>query len=480
MGEAAREHSGRLARLWEAAHAPVSPGSLVAFRVLFGLLAFVGAVRFLANGWVERFFERPRFFFHYWGFEWVEVLSPAAMQAAFVALAVLGLMIAAGLFYRVAIVAYFLLFTYVELIDVTNYLNHYYLVSLLAFWMALMPLGRVRGLDGRLFGGARRTLPRWMVWALRLQVGVVYFYAGLAKLTGDWLLHAQPLGIWLGSRGEAPLIGALVQHEWAPLVMSWAGFLYDTTIPFWLSWRRTRGPAYGLLLVFHLCTHLLFTIGMFPLIMSAAATVFFAPDWPRRFAKRFMKRFHERASKGDAEGAAAAGAGSGRAPAMSPARLALAGGLVLVAAVQVLAPLRAHAYGGDVLWHEQGMRWSWRVMCREKDGSVLYRVRVPGRRRELRVPPSRYLTPHQEREMSGQPDLILQLAHHIRDEYVVRHGEGVEVRVDALASLNGRPMARLIDPEVDLATVEDGLAPAEWILPGPDEAPVRWAHGESR
>ena len=165
---------------------------------------------------------------------------------------------------------------------------------------------------------------------------------------------------------------------------------------------------------------------------------------------------------------------------MSPARLALAGGLVLVAAVQVLAPLRAHAYGGDVLWHEQGMRWSWRVMCREKDGSVLYRVRVPGRRRELRVPPSRYLTPHQEREMSGQPDLILQLAHHIRDEYVVRHGEGVEVRVDALASLNGRPMARLIDPEVDLATVEDGLAPAEWILPGPDEAPVRWAHGESR
>ena len=45
--------------------------------------------------------------------------------------------------------------------------------------------------------------------------------------------------------------------------------------------------------------------------------------------------------------------------------------------VQLLLPLRAHLYGGNVLWHEQGMRFSWRVMVREKNGSVTFIVREP-------------------------------------------------------------------------------------------------------
>ena len=47
----------------------------------------------------------------------------------------------------------------------------------------------------------------------------------------------------------------------------------DTTIVLWLSWRRTRPFAYAVLLVFHFFTHVFFDIGLFPLIMSGAATV---------------------------------------------------------------------------------------------------------------------------------------------------------------------------------------------------------------
>ena len=75
--------------------------------------------------------------------------------------------------------------------------------------------------------------------------------------------------------------------------------------------------------------------------------------------------------------------------------------------------------------------------------------------------------------MAGQPDLILQLAHHIAADFRSRGHRGVEVRVDALASLNGRPMARLVDPDVDLARVRDGFAPASWILPEPPGPPLR-------
>src|SRR5690606_10786886 len=52
-------------------------------------------------------------------------------------------------------------------------------------------------------------------------------------------------------------------------------------------------------------------------------------------------------------------------------------GLVLVASyctLHLLMPLRFLAYGDNVRWHEQGMRFSWRVMVREKNGSVTYKV----------------------------------------------------------------------------------------------------------
>jgi vitamin K-dependent gamma-carboxylase len=40
-------------------------------------------------------------------------------------------------------------FTYVELMDVTNYLNHYYLASIVALLLAIVPSGRVWSLDAR-------------------------------------------------------------------------------------------------------------------------------------------------------------------------------------------------------------------------------------------------------------------------------------------------------------------------------------------
>lgn len=421
---------------------------LAAFRVLFGLVGLIGALRFFAYGWIDRFFVAPTTYFHFYGFEFVEPLGRTGMHLVFAGIALASLLVALGLFYRIAIVAFFVLFTYVELLDVSNYLNHYVLVSLLALWMSFMPLGRTWGLDAHRRPERRLThLPRWMSASLQLQVACVYVFAALAKVSGDWLLHGQPLELWLAARADTVGIGWLAEQSWAPLAMSWAGFAFDLTIPLWLSWRRTRAVAYVVLLSFHAATSALFTIGMFPLIMSVAATVFFSPRWPARVLRLRGRQTYE-----------------------PPRALRFAiPALIALALLQVAVPLRAHAYGGDVLWHEQGMRFSWRVLCREKNGSVTFRARVPGRPTELHIPPSRYLTAHQEREMATRPDLILQLAHRIADDL----GPGAEVRVDALASLNGRPPARLIDPNVDLAQERDGFARYDWVLPAPTTRPAR-------
>jgi len=443
-------------KVWRRAHAPTDTAALAAFRVLFGLVGTALALRFLAMDGVRRFYERPTFFFHYDGMAWVRPLPAPWMHLVFVGIAVAGVLVALGLFYRAAVAAFFLLFTYAELVDVTTYLNHYYLVSLLALILFALPLHASFSLDARRRPELRRTAhPAYFTWLLRFQVGIVYFFAALAKATPDWLFHAEPLAIWLGARTDLPLVGPYLDRIEVAFAMSWAGFLYDLTIPFWLSWRRSRPFAYAVVLFFHFVTSRLFDIGTFPLIMSTAALVFFSPSWPRALLRRAVPALPEAS-----------------APPLDARRRLGALALGLWCAFHVLVPLRAHAYGGNLLWHEQGMRWSWRVLCRVKTGSVTYRVRARGWDHERDVAPSRYLTSDQEREFAGQPDMILALAHHVAEDLRARGAEDVEVRADAWVSLNGRPRARLIDPDVDLARVESSILPAAWILPAPEGPPL--------
>jgi vitamin K-dependent gamma-carboxylase len=413
--------------------------SVVLFRIALGLIVCASAIRSLASGWVEAWYVQPTFAFKYWGFAWVHALPGPWMHALFVGIAVLGLAYASGAAHRFVAPILTVLFAYVQLIDVTNWLNHYYLVTLLLLLSSFMPLGR-----------GVTQVPAWCTYLLRFQVGVVYFFAGIAKLTTDWLVHAQPLDIWLHARTDVPVLGAFFGQRAVAYAMSWGGFLFDTSIAFFLAFRRTRIFAYAILVVFHVTVGVLFPIGMFPWVMVVAALVFFSPSWPRTLLRQAPPT-------------------PAPATAPSPGRIALA---ALYCVLQVVIPLRAHLYGGNVLWHEQGMRFSWRVMAREKNGSVTYVVDSTKEGRTWFVDPRKYLTDRQERELSGQPDLVLQLAHHIASDFAKRGHGDVRVRAEAIVSLNGRPGAPMIDPNVDLAHTSDGLAKATWILPEPKGDPI--------
>lgn len=433
--------------------APTSILPLIVLRIAFGLLMFVGTIRFMANGWIAEFYLQPAFHFTYYGFGWIKPLPGIWLYGVYGVLALAALGIALGAFYRVSTVLFWLLFTYTELLDKTYYLNHYYFISLLGLLLILLPLQQWAAVDSwRRPAIAAATVPHWCLWVVRLQLGLVYCFAGVAKLKADWLLDAMPLRIWLAANSDFPLIGSLFATVWLPYLMSWSGALYDLSIPFFLLQRRTRPWAYLAVIGFHVMTGLLFPIGLFPAIMIGCTLVFFtAEDWAR-LGWRLPPP----------PAPLNVGAPLTAQPWWGKVRT---GGLCLFFLLQLLVPLRHWLYPGNVLWTEEGYRFAWNVMLAEKTGHVTFTVVEPASGREMTVFPSDYLTYQQEKQMSFQPDMILEFAHYLAQQCQAQGLHDVAVYAEAYVSLNGRPSRLLIDPTVDLVKETNSLLPKPWILP---------------
>jgi vitamin K-dependent gamma-carboxylase len=424
----------------------VDGASLAAFRILFGVLMAASTIRFMILGWVDEFYVLPTFHFTWNLFPWVLPLPGGLMHLLFAALAVLAVAVALGVHYRVCMLLFFVGFTYVELIDKTTYLNHYYLVSLLSGLLVVVPAHQVWSVD-RHRRHSPATVPVWTVNLLRFQIAVVYVFAGLAKLNADWLLDAQPLRIWLAARSDLPIVGPLFTQIWVAYAFSWFGAAYDLAIVYFLMRRRTRTLAYATVIVFHTMTAVLFPIGMFPWIMIVATSIFFPPDWPQRWI-----RTHRHA---DSPTHQVVGICAHRFTTVTTALLAM------YAAIQIALPLRAYWPGADSDWTCRGFNFAWRVMLVEKAGYTRFIAgdRSTGRRWPVRT--RDYITERQEKMMAQDPFMVRQLARHIAADLHARGLADVAVRADSFAALNGGPVQRLIDPAVDLATSDA----SDWIVP---------------
>lgn len=426
---------------------PEGAYTLAFFRIGFGLLMAFSLIRFALKGWIYELYIFPVFHFPFYGFEWVKPLPGAGMYVLFALMILLALGIAAGWRYRFCITAFFVTFTYVELIDKTYYLNHYYFISLLAFLLIFLPAHAVCSADASA-GRARVPVYRWHRVLLLLQIGSVYFFAGVAKIKTDWLFHAQPLGIWLHANNDLPVLGPLLDEKFVAYAASWFGMLFDLSLPFLLSFKRTRVVAYVLALFFHLFTGLLFHIGMFPYIMMFCALAFFPADTHRHWLQKIGL--------------------SGIQP-LRGAVLPRATTFYLLLpffVIQVLLPFRYLLYPGDPFLGEEGFRFSWNVMLMEKNGLCEFRVQNTQTGKAKIVYPHEWLTKQQERMMSSQPDMILQFAHLLAEKEKAAGNPDPQVYADCHVAVNGRGSRRLIDPGTDLAREYENLSHKPWILNG--------------
>ena len=427
---------------------PVDASSVVAFRVAMGVLGAFSAARFLAKGWVEPLYLAPEHHLTYPWFTWVRPLAGPVMYAVVAAMVPLGLAVAAGRRTRLAAAGFVLAFTYCELIDAALYLNHYWFVTLTFGLLAVLPTS------------GRSTVPVLVVWALRWQVGIVYVMAGLAKLNADWLLKGEPMTTWLASRTGTPVIGAMFDDPSIGLGASWLGAAFDLTIVGWLAWRRSRPFAYVALVAFHVLTWRLFAIGVFPWVMIAATTIFFAPDWPRRFPVPVLGGLRSTPEPGRP----AVRKRAVRPPSSPTQRRWLLAAAGLWAALQVAVPLRHLAYAGDVRWTEEGYYGSFRVMLTEKAGLLRFTVTDPATAQTWTVDPATVLTDWQARQAAIRPELAVAAAHLVADDFAGRGHDDVIVQADSWVSFNGRQRQRMIDPRADLANLGRRARTSTYVL----------------
>ena len=438
-----------------------SASPLIIFRIGFGFMMVYSIIRFCSKDWINTLYLQPKFHFTYYGFEWVKPLGNLTYLLFFIC-GLSALFVALGFKYRVAIITFFLSFTYIELMDKTTYLNHYYFISILSFLLIFLPANSSFSIDSCLKKKSYRLVPKWSIDAIKLLVSIVYVYAGLTKINSDWLFKAMPLKIWLPSKYDLPFIGeTLMQQNWFHYAMSWSGMIYDLTIPFLLLYKKTRWFAFGLVVFFHVFTGILFPIGMFPYVMIVSSLIFFEAGFHHKiilFLKRILNYFFKLNQKIVVK----------EIYNFKHQKITIIV-LSLFFIVQLFLPFRYALYPNELFWTEEGYRFSWRVMLMEKMGYASFKITNSKTGNFFYVDNQDFLTPLQEKQMSFQPDFILEYAHFLGDHFKSKGHKNIQVFVESYVALNGRLSQPFINKNIDLYQQKETFNPKEWILPFNDE-----------
>lgn len=286
---------------------------------------------------------------------------------------------------------------------------------------------------------------------LRIQVLIVYFGGGIAKLNLDWL-QGKPLNIWLANRWDYPILGAFFETQAAAYVFSYGGLFFDLCIGFVLWHSGWRAVGFVGVLFFNLMNTWLFSIGVFPFLMICATVLFCDYDWPRGLLQKMGLQYRRPH-------------GIQKSLPYSASKVVRVG-LIVYLVLQVALPLRHWLYPGNVSWTDEGHNFSWHMKLRDKAARVNFIAEDKGAGIFWHVDLTDFLTRRQIGKMADEPFMLHQFARFLAQYYRDLNQREIAIYVDGWASLNGRPYQRLVVGDKDLGqTPLSVLFPADWILP---------------
>lgn len=139
-----------------------------------------------------------------------------------------------------------------------------------------------------------KPIPFWNILILRAQIVIVYFFAGIAKISKDYL-DGRQLRSLLISDDRLPFLQSFVSTEWGITLFVYSGLFIDLLIGFFLCYKPTRPLAFFVAVIFHITNKLFFDIDIFHHFMIATLILFVKPDEPRRLLYKILNFFKKTA-----------------------------------------------------------------------------------------------------------------------------------------------------------------------------------------
>ncbi|MCR9174188.1 MAG: HTTM domain-containing protein [bacterium] len=418
---------------------PVSPASLGLFRILVGIVLLLQTMYFISTDFIQvHIFDSPiAFKFRY--FEFIEPLSPGGMKFIMFLMFLSTIGIIFGRFFKVSAALYGLTFTYFWLLDMSYFNNHYYFISLLALLLLFTNADAWGSLKGK---NRKESVPYYQLFALKGQVFITFFIAGINKLNYYWLVENQPMKHILETK--ATVSGAdWINNTFFYQFFSWSGLLFDLFIGFLLWIPKFRKIGVMSFIVFNLLNFWLFydigEIGFFPFLLLACLVIYFNPD---AIAAKLQWLSPVKKTKKKEE-----------LPSVSPLKWApLIITIYLV--FHLVFPFRHLLYPGHVDWNGVGQRFSWRMKIMYKDVDMHFYLIEEGSSEKREVNVGYFLNDKQYTNLMYYPDFIPPVAKYIREEGIRQGLKNPQVVADFTVGFNGDKRKQLVDPQTDLAKVK--------------------------
>lgn len=434
--------------------------SLGAFRVVFGIIMTLQFMTFIEQ--VPLFVGSAKFLFTYDFFHWIKPIPEPYMTGLLTFLVVNSLVFATGRFYRLTAIIQFMGMFYVFHLGKALYNNHYYLFILLSLLMVFLK-GNAALVA---FKKSSSSAPRWHRLLLQAQIVIVFVYGGIAKMNSEWLFHFQPVRAWLPDMLGAEVMKVISETQllWMAGFLCYAGMIFDLAIGFLILNPKTRKARVPIYIGFHLMNAAFFHIGLFPWFCIGALALFLEQQTIQDFLNK-VHRWFLRDKRTINPVSELPQNGSNRI-----AKVFFFGWLFF----QIIIPLRHWFIDGWVMWDERGYNFSWFMKLRTKEPKMAFKVNIGENPTDYYLELEKFLTKKQGRSIGYKPINTVQFAHYI-EQYYHERGETQDIRVyaDVSTQLHDHPPQRLINPDVDLTSLDIDnhiyFGRYDWIVPFQDK-----------
>lgn len=411
-----------------------SPGIAMQMELLVRCLGGVLALRALKLLLMHAsYVERTTLLFDYWLFGWLPRPPAAGVYALLATTIVCGVAMAltkSATTLRNALVVGATGWSYFFLLDKAFYGNLNYLLVCLLWTLVLTRAWRA---VDRSTSSQMRPID---LGAVQMLIALMYFYAGVVKLSADWLSGDVLAEFLTISPAPGPL-AAILANRPTLVALAFGGALFDLSIGPLLCWKRTRRKALWLVAGFHITNFIVLDVPEVALAMLALTGAAFAPSG---FAKKLLK--YDKMEP---------------IPATTSSQIMrrehVADALLLSwLALHILLPLRPYLPDGeDHRWTHTSQDFSWWLRSTHMSSTIRFDVRIDDAP-AYKVDVSQYVDVVEQRAFALDPYLITQFVHHLHARLRATHPQARAIRIEvtSTARLNRCEEQAFVRSEVDL------------------------------